>query len=540
MMIPLPGMPQSKSVDFESSNLPIIVIDTNGQKIRDEPRIAAHMGIVNNPEGARNHVTDIYNDYDGRINIEIRGQSSQMYPKKSYGFETQDEYGDNLNVSMLGMPEENDWILYGPYSDKTLIRNALAFHLARSMGGYASNTRFCELVINDEYRGIYLFMEKIKRDKNRVDIATLTPADTTGDECTGGYIIKVDKTDDEQSPGWFSIEPPYSGWARFFFQCHDPAPDEIVPSQEIYIQNLIQEFETVLISDHFNDPVAGYARYIDANTFIDHFILREFSKEIDSYKYSTFMYKDKDSKDGRLKMGPFWDFNLGFGNVNFGHERAMYIDGWMYNTGHPHMYWWYRLMEDENFQNKLKYRWTELRRGSFHLDSIITFIDETTGYLEEARERNFERWPVIGVWVWPNFYVGSSYTDEVNYLKQWVTDRLLWMDHYMPGAYDTGVVFVEEAANPQAGCRIYPNPFSSSTTISYRLFESARIYVIIYNILGQKVKTLVDAFRVRGTHRAQWDGRDDYGCSVSNGLYVYVVYIHDRAAYRGKMLRHNF
>ena len=530
----------SAPFDFVSSNLAIININTDGQEIPDEPRIIAHMGIINNPVGTRNFLTQAYNGYDGRISIEIRGQSAQMFPKKSFGIETQDEHGDNLNVSLLGMPEENDWILYAPYSDKTLIRNELCFHLARAMGGYSSRTQFCELILNDEYQGIYLLMEKIKRDKNRVDIATVTPADTTGDQLTGGYIIKVDKPDDESHPGWLSpVVPPYPNWGRFYFQFHDPAPDEIMPAQESYIQNFIREFETALVSSNFSDPVNGYARHIDMDTFVDHFILREFSKEIDSYKYSTYMYKDKDSIDGRLKMGPFWDFNLGFGNVNFGHERAMYTDGWMYNTGIPHMYWWYRLIRDEQFRTRLNARWSELRQGVFHTDSVLVFIDNTVTHIAEASKRNFEKWPVIGEEIWPNFYVGNSYEDEVNYLKDWIVARLEWMDENMPGRSGIRVMPADETAISTDDFKIYPNPFTNSTIIRYHLLKPGQIKIIIYNLLGQKVRTLLDSYNAVGMKQLQWDGKNESGNFVASGLFFYKVYINDKAITQGKLIRRN-
>ena len=156
---------------FTDSNLPIVVLSTeNNQPIVDDPRIVAHMGIIDNGTGVRNYLTDPFTNYDGRIEIEIRGSTSQQYPKKGYGFETQDSLGNKIQVAVLGMPPENDWILYGPYPDKTLIRNVLTFDLARKMGHYAADTRYCELVLNGDYRGVYIMMERIKRDVNRVNI----------------------------------------------------------------------------------------------------------------------------------------------------------------------------------------------------------------------------------------------------------------------------------------------------------------------------------------------------------------------------------
>ena len=171
---------------FTDSNLPIVAITTNGQTIADDPRIVCHMGIIDNGFGNRNYLTDAYNNYDGRIEIEIRGSTSQQYPKKGYGLETQDSLGNNLQVAILGMPPENDWILYGPYPDKTMIRNAFTFDLARKMGRYASDYAYCELIINGEYRGVYMMLERIKRDLNRVNIDNIHTPNLWNDTLTGG------------------------------------------------------------------------------------------------------------------------------------------------------------------------------------------------------------------------------------------------------------------------------------------------------------------------------------------------------------------
>jgi len=229
-------------VFLTTSNLPIVKINTNGQTIPDDPRIIADMKIINQNNG--NHIDDSPNEYDGRISIELRGSSSQRrFIKKSYGLETQLPNGDNNNVSLFGMPEENDWILYGPFSDKTLLRNDLIYHLAREMGQYATRTQFCELVINEQYQGIYIFMEKIKRDKGRVDIANLKSDDNTGDELTGGYILKIDKQTGTGGDGWFStLQPPEYVDRKVFFQYEFPKEDKITTPQKNYIQQYMHDY----------------------------------------------------------------------------------------------------------------------------------------------------------------------------------------------------------------------------------------------------------------------------------------------------------
>ncbi len=310
--------PSTTPVVF-STTLPLMVIDTQGQGIPDEPKIVAHMGLIDNGPGVINNASDAYNDYDGLIGIERRGSSSQSFPKLSYAVETRDDEGKDQDVSLLGMPEEEDWVLHGPYSDKSLIRNVLIFHMAAQTGRYASRTRFVELILNGDYRGVYVLMEKIKRDADRVDIAKLNPDEISGDDLTGGYIIKVDKIEGTEVDGWFSPYPPVPGLdQRVRYQYHYPKPSDIVPEQQAYIQGVVAAFEDMMDSDQFADPVNGYARYIDVGSAVDFFLLNEVSRNVDGYRLSTFLYKDKDSVgDGKLVFGPIWDFNLGFGNADY-------------------------------------------------------------------------------------------------------------------------------------------------------------------------------------------------------------------------------
>ena len=175
----------SGQVSFTSSNLPIVIINTNGQTIPDEPKITADMGIIYNGIGQRNNIADPYNVYNGKIGIEIRGHSSQMFDKKQYGIELREVNGDDVKVALLGMPEEADWVLNASYIDRSLLRNVLTYKLSNDLGRYASRTRYCELVLNGEYRGIYIIQERIKRDKNRVDIKKMSKTDVSGDAVTG-------------------------------------------------------------------------------------------------------------------------------------------------------------------------------------------------------------------------------------------------------------------------------------------------------------------------------------------------------------------
>ena len=428
-------------VNFTSSNLPIIVINTHGVVIPDEPKITADMGIIFNGAGVRNNITDPFNNFNGTIGIELRGSTSQdLFPKKQYGIEVRDATGAGIDASLLGLPKKDDWVLFAPYDDKSLMRDVLAYKLGRDLGRYASRSVYCEMVLNGEYMGVFVLLEKIKRDKNRVNIDKLDITENSGDNLTGGYIIKLDKIEGSGGAGWnSSFAPPNrSGGQNIYFQYEYPKPEDITTAQKNYIIDYFNQFELALAGDNFKDPVNGYAKYIDTDSFVDYFIANELARNPDAYRISTFMYKRKDSDGGKLFMGPIWDFNPGFGNVNFCAKEKPYgfiidynmicpADGWLVP------FWWSRLFEDPAFKTKVATRWQALRAKTYATSRITGYIDSVATVLnQESQQRNFQRWPVLGQYVWPNSFIGPTFQSEVDWLKDWVTRRLSWLDTNLP------------------------------------------------------------------------------------------------------------
>ncbi|MBL4734541.1 MAG: CotH kinase family protein [Flavobacteriales bacterium] len=520
----------AQTVTLDSSNLPIVVINSS-QTIVDEPKITADMGVIYNGPGVRNYTTDAFNNYNGKIGIEIRGNTAQDFPKKSYGFETRDAWGNNNNVPLLGMPPENDWILYAPYSDKSLMRNVLTFKLGNDMGRYASRTQFCELIVNGDYKGVYVLMEKIKIDPGRVAIEKLNESDLSGDPLTGGYIIKLDRNEGEAEEGWHSAYHPYIDvFEGYFFVYHYPKSSKILNVQQDYIQEFMYDFETALIGPDFKDPVKGYARYIDVESFIDFLISIELARNIDAYYISTYMYKDRDSKGGKVNMGPLWDFNLAYGNADY--ADGFKTDGWQYNIaytldGAVIPFWWCRLLQDTDFRTKLKTRWDDLRTGVLHKDSMMNYIDSLTAYLNESQQRNFVRWPVLGQVVWPNYYIGQTYQEEINLLKSWITDRLVWIDKNMPGdciipAYDEEEFFI----------LAHPNPIGSSVNLDFWLYDPKNVTIKVYDVLGKKEEVLIDGAQEAGYYSLHWNSSE-----VSSGVYIYQVQIDGEVLFSDKLVK---
>ncbi|MFP2994836.1 CotH kinase family protein [Spongiivirga sp. MCCC 1A20706] len=415
--------------------LPQFRINTNGNTIVDEPKVDAQLTIIEDGNEA----------FNGRIGIEIRGSSSQFFPKKSYGFETWDENNEDIDVALFGYPEEEDWILYAPYSDKSLVRNHLIYDLSRDMGRYASRTKFVDVFINGEYNGIYVFMEKLKRDDNRIDINKLKDDEIAGEDLTGGYIVKLDKADGvdeslytDNNSFMSAFDPPNAGnQQQIHFLYDDPDWDEITPEQRTYIASYMNDFESALKSDDFTDPDLGYRNYIDTASFIDFFLLNELSNNVDGYRLSTWIVKDKNEK---LQMGPIWDFNLAFGNADYCSGGETNVWAYRFNERCPLdtwvvPFWWERLLEDPAFVVALQLRWAELRAGTFAEQSINDTIDAYVSGIQsnQSLQNNFEKWPVLGTYVWPNNFVGQTHNEEVSYLKEWIRDRLTWLDTEISG-----------------------------------------------------------------------------------------------------------
>jgi len=479
-----------------SSNLPIVVITTpDGTEIPDEPKVDADMKIISNPSGGRNNDTDPGNVYSGKIAIEIRGQYSAILPQKPFLLETRDASGNNLNVPILGMPEENDWILTANYNDKAFLRNFLSFEIFRKMGHYAPRTVYCEVIVNGEYLGIYLLGEKIKQDKNRVDISKLNPDETSGDDLTGGYVFSNDYYDSYNS--WTSNFSPLNkpgGDVHFVYV--DPKPSELNQIQKTYLQNFVNSFEQVLYSSSFADPVSGYRAYLDAGSFIDYFILQELSRNVDGYKKSRYYYKDKDSKGGTINSGPPWDFDWAYKDVLEGciHLDATDGSGWAYRVNECDVFpvppsWEVRLIEDDNFANRIHDRYFKLRNTYLSETYLHHVIDSVASLLDEAQQRHYEKWPILGI----NVGTAESgeqpltFAGDIEKFKSWINRRLMWLDENMIGQA-TGNE--EETARPVF--RIFPNPASD-----YLYVESDDIIrqVSVYSLTGILLNDLKDTGR---------------------------------------------
>ncbi len=264
----------------------------------------------------------------------------------------------------------------------------------------------------------------------------------------------------------------FPGYRNQTYQYYYPDADIIHPKQKQYIRDFITGFEDVLLSEKFANPVKGYHQYIDKQSFADFFIIQELSKNVDAFRFSVYLHKQHANDGGKVHMGPIWDFNLGYGNVNYGTDGAEYTYGWIYDGGGNRLFWYQKLLEDPAFASYLNCRWFELRNGPLHTDSVIAVIDSGMVELGDAVYRNHDFWNTLGRYVWPNAFVGETYQEEIDYLKAWVTARLQWLDINMPSDCDEVVSIGEEIEKSERFYfEVYPNPTSNLLFIENQCFD---------------------------------------------------------------------
>ena len=492
-------MALDSSIEGFESTLPLVVVDSFGLNIDDEdygnrPFRPVLSVFVDTDEGTgRAAITDEA-DYAGYGAMHVRGQFSTGYEKKQYRFETQDEFGQDEDVPLLGFPSEADWILFAPFSDKTLMRNYMVYDSwwRGRMGRTGVRTKFVEMFLDregdgivsiDDYVGVYVFMEKVKRGASRVDIARLEPHHNSEPEITGGYIFRHDWDSD---PGF------WTGIYGDYLVYEEPEGDEITPEQAAWIKAYCDEFEEALSGPNFTDPDEGYAKYVDVGSFIDNQIMVEIGRNVDGYVLSTFFYKDR---GGKITLGPVWDYSCSLGGAYY--FETYLTQGWHYEdpafpADNDYSFeWWRRMMEDPEYLLQLADRWFDLREEALATASLTEEIDDNValltdnGALDNPVERNFtlSRWlediPGNDLLSWdadPNYYdnddarrESATYMDYVNWMKTWLEDRLGWMDWAIADEYGAAPpIFYVEGERLDTGGRV-----GSGDTLTMELPEGA-------------------------------------------------------------------
>ena len=438
--------PEDKTVRLDSTNLPIVWIEVNGDSIMRDKRIGGYMTIIHNGEGRLNYADTIAHpgqhiDYKGYIALRHRGNSTyNTSPKKPYSLRTLAEPlkkgGKKQKVSLLGMGKDNNWALLAPYNDRSMMRDILTYELARPWMEYVPQGRYCELFLDGIYYGVHILTEVVSKGKHRLDLHS--PGDS-GDAITGDYLMEVDCNDDVTYTSKFypltAAGTPIRD-RHIQFQYKSPDYDELTENQRLYIQQRIDQMEAALASPSYLDPVKGYRNFIDIASFIDYQLFMELGHNVDGYRLSCKFYKHRDSVDPHFKVA-IWDMNFAYGNAKY-HE-GWRTDTWIYQSNdilyqekddYMVPFWWYRFNQDQEYTAWLKARWAEFRQNNMSNERIMATMDSISTLLTAygAINRNSQAWPNWGEFVWPNYYIAANFDDEINYIKQWLIKRLAWMD----------------------------------------------------------------------------------------------------------------
>lgn len=437
--------PDYVDVVLTSTNLPIVWIEVNGRVIDRYKRVEARLKVIDNGKGHINYADTVAHpgqriDYEGYVALRYRGNSTfNDSPKKPYSIHTLDgriKYGSKKAVKILGMGKDSNWALMAPYSDRSMMRDLLAQELARPWMEYTPQGRYCEVFVDGTYYGLYILCETVTGGKHRLNLDKPRKA---GDALTGDYLIEVDYDDDVH---YLSRHHPVDSagkeLADKFIHIQYKYPDfkDLNENQLRYINSRFDKMEEALASPGYRDPDKGYRQYIDVMSFIDYQLSMELGHNVDAYRKSCKLYKRRDGADGRFKA-VVWDMNLAYGNCKL--YNGWSTQGWIYQyndvlhaAGEPYLipFWWQRLNADEDYQAMVRERWAQYRTTNLTLDHIDAVIDSLATMLTShgAVDRNSRAWPRWGIYVWPNYYVSKNYADEVNYLKQWLHDRVAWMD----------------------------------------------------------------------------------------------------------------
>ena len=468
----------------QTIDLPAIFVDTK-QKCLDKnvtEKIPATMKVL---DGPTNNIADSAKGTFYNIGIKVRGQSSALFPKPGYSVEVRDEKGEGMDVSMFGLPPADDWVFHGPYVDKSMLRNALAYWLFRQAGRYAPRTKHFDLYINGVYRGVYVMVEKIKRGKYRVNVSKLKEDDIAGDSLTGGYIWAFDKVGTNTGGGGSDNQ---GGIEAEGFNTSDglnvilhyPKKANIQKQQEEYLKKYLNDLEALFKNGKNGD---GYDKYVDVGSALDYVLHQEVTNNGDSYWCSFFLHKPKNKTnkegvytEGKVTLGPPWDFNLAMSNGGMmggsggnswqiessskapqqGGGGGMWGGGWggggMSSLKAPN--WLVQMWKRSDYQSELKKRWAELRSGVWHTKVMDMYLDSMKTYLTKAADRNFKRWPNLGQNSGQgdkdpepmkycsgngssgmNFGMGgnnaSTWDGEVEHLRTKMKERMKWMDQQL-------------------------------------------------------------------------------------------------------------
>lgn len=468
------GETKTYNVRLVYTGLPVVYIYTE-----DSAPVESKDNYVNGTIKIYPNVEDVA-ILNSEMGIRGRGNTTWTFPKKPYKVKL------GSAASVLGMPSDKEWVLLANYSDKSLMRNSIAYHLGSEMNfAYTPRTTHVDLILNGVYQGNYLIGEHIKVDKDRVNIEELTEEDTDESVINGGYFLELD---DYRDGTYFELK---SG-LPFVVK----SPDDVTDQQLDFVNGYMQETEDAIFSPDFSDPENGYAKYIEPGTFIEWYWVNEVMKNIDAQDVSSiYYYKNRDAK---LNMGPLWDLDVAAGNasVNTGDDpTSFYV---------RESKWFKRLFEDSTFKIAAEARWFTFRDEL--LSKLPDYIDSMAEVLNTSQQQNFYKWDILNQPIFPSTLVHGSYENEIVFLKEWLSTRIAWIDSHIAQPDTLGIPQLDFPANGTVvenllpTIRWYSANLADGYDVQVSTTENFEILVVTENALSDTTYLLTEPLTEQTTY----------------------------------------
>lgn len=371
------------------SNLPIVLLTIDGELpdykefsdgqeyvINEEPWTTGYISIIDN--GKFNNSIGDTPVMESHLKIKKRGHTSYLYDKSQYLIKLQNENGTDNKADILGMGEDESWILNGSMADKSMIRNYISYRISSEIMNTTPDCQYCEVIMKDGdryiYQGLYLMMETVSRGINRVNIDQFKEKNIYT-----SYIVRRDRfTNFDVMLNTFGrLEGLSEEWIGIKY----PSEAKLTEKAKQYIESDFSRTEEIIYSED-ERVFKIYDKYIDIDSFADYFLINEFFGNYDAGEHSTYMYKNSGE---RLKIGPVWDFDQAINNY---FQEEMEPE----TLAFQERQFFKQLSKDERFVKLLQSRYSQLRQNALKEEHVNAVIDEAAAYIKSARQREWSRW----------------------------------------------------------------------------------------------------------------------------------------------------
>jgi hypothetical protein len=448
-----------------SINLPIVSINTNGVAIVSKTIDVPGTVTITSPDAQTSYLPNA-SDTDNTAVFHVHGHQTALMPKLPYHVKLNTSL-DLLTTMGLSCPyttgkkptcdKSKSYVLLANYDDKTFLRDWAASTLANAIpmgNGYltsppkspspsgtstlmpwAPHSLFVELFLNGQYEGNYELIEEVKVDSHRVNITGLDETDIAAADVTGGYLMEID-------PIYHDEAYVFGTPAGVVIGLIDPdfTPEPEIPEQTSYISAYVSQAENAMMGPNFTDPTLGWRAYFDEAAAVNYYIVQDVMENVDGGDFASSDYLYKDKNNPLLYMGPVWDFDTNAGNANYATWATPTTA--LVAVANP---WYRRWFQDPGFKADVATQWNKLKSDGV-FDKWIASIEAESATLEQSQKNNFNRWPMLGIFVYPNQQVAGSYDGEVTYFINWAKQRIAYLD-----------ATLNEQAPPSSGVGHVPN-----------------------------------------------------------------------------------